>query len=141
MRVFPLKPDLWWILAKKQSFLGLKTFLKKKKPPKSLETTLAPRWFQNYLCETYLKPLWFHKKRPFPKSHYIIDIKKVILYIIFFFLKTKMHFFCVIHFLFLKNLEFFKIVTQTELVNKKNRTWFWLLKAKNWFSLSFSKTH
>ena len=39
----------------------------------------------------------------------------------------------------MKNFEFFKIVTQAELVNKKNRTWFWLLKAKNWFSFSFFK--
>ena len=27
---FTVKPDLWWILAKKQSFLGLETFPKKK---------------------------------------------------------------------------------------------------------------
>ena len=54
-------------------------------------------------------------------------------------MKTKIHFFFIIHFLFLKNFEFFKIVTQAELVNKKNRTWFWLLKAKNWFSFSFFK--
>ena len=39
----------------------------------------------------------------------------------------------------MKNFEFFKIVSQAELVNKKNRTWFWLLKAKNWFSFSFFK--
>ena len=41
---------------------------KKKKPPKSLETILKPKWFQKKIRETTLKLFWFHKKRPFPKS-------------------------------------------------------------------------
>ena len=56
-----MKPDLWSILAKKQSFLGLKTFPKKKNLPKSLETTVGQRWFQNYLCETPLMVIFSQK--------------------------------------------------------------------------------
>ena len=62
-----MKPSIWWILAKIWSFLDLETFPKKKKPPKSLETTLTQRWFQNIKFETTVKPPWFHKKRPFSK--------------------------------------------------------------------------
>ena len=68
-----LKPSIWWILAKIWWFSGLETF-PKKKTPKSHETTLGQRWFQNYKFETTVKPLWFHKKRQFSKISLIILI-------------------------------------------------------------------
>ena len=49
-----LKPNIWWILAKKQLFLTFETLDKKKIPPKWLETTLVSQKKTNLNFETTL---------------------------------------------------------------------------------------
>ena len=59
-----MKPCLWWILAKKQLFLALDTFLKKKKPPKLLKYSLKPLLVSKKLPHKNLKPLLVSQKLP-----------------------------------------------------------------------------
>ena len=65
LKIYLMKPNIWWILAKIGSFFGIETFSKKKKnlqnhlkPPK-ITRSFSPK------KKTSVKPLWFHKKRSF----------------------------------------------------------------------------
>ena len=65
------RPNILWIWEKILVIFRPWKLKKKKKPQKSLETTLGQRWVQNEKFETTVKPLWFQNKRPFSKIRLI----------------------------------------------------------------------
>ena len=62
MWMFPLKPFLWWILAKKQPILGLETSTQKQNTTQMGQKKNTTFGFKIKKFETILKPVWVSKK-------------------------------------------------------------------------------